>query len=133
MEVFVWQRYSNYRNYFGAVALIERCNSIIVGVKNIEMSSNSTAEILREVYVYRAYAYFWLLHRYDNIWLNTEATTAENFNKREFKVAPKKDVYDLIVLDLDEAITLYGNDWNVIPGRFSLGAACLLRADVACG
>jgi len=111
--------------------IIERTNSIIAFGEASTLTDLEKKTILREAYTYRAYAYFWLVRKYDNIWLNTEPTTYQNIDGRTFAVAKQEDVYKQIVSDLDKAIAYYGTDWKVVPGRFSQGVARLLRADVA--
>ncbi len=111
--------------------IIERTNSIIAYGEKLNISPEEKKEILREAYVYRAYAYFWLVRKYDNIWLNLEPTTPLNIDGRTFAPAQQKDVYDIIIQDLATAISYYGDDWSITPGRFNQGVARLLRADVA--
>lgn len=111
--------------------IIERANSIITFGQQDDLSASDKKSILREAYVYRAYTYFWLLRKFDNIWLDTIPTTSENVDGRTFNVANQSDVYALIVSDLDRAIQYYGDDWTVVPGRFNQGTARLIRADVA--
>ncbi len=111
--------------------VVERTNSIIAFGEEAGLETEDKESILREAYVYRAYAHFWLVRKYDNIWLNIEPTTFENTDGRTFAPASQEDVYKQIVLDLDKAIEYYGDDWSDVPGRFNLGVAKLLRADVA--
>lgn len=111
--------------------IIERSNSIISFGEVAQMDDKTRKAILREAYVYRAYAYFWLVRKYENIWLNLEPTTSENVDGRTFPVAKPADVYTQIIADLDKAIAYYGTDWTVVQGRFNQGVARLLRADVA--
>lgn len=111
--------------------IIERANSIIEFGEKADIVSTEKMTILRDAYIYRAYAYFWLLRKYDNIWLNTDPTTYQNTDGRTFAVADPKNVYALIVADLDKAIQYYGTNWTVFPGKFNQGVARLLRADVA--
>jgi starch-binding outer membrane protein, SusD/RagB family len=111
--------------------LIERANSIIYFGEEADIDENSKKAILREAYIFRAYAYFWLVRKFENIWLNTDPTTYQNIDNRTYNVAAKSNVYDLIISDLDTALSYYGNDWSAVPGRFNQGVARLLRADVA--
>ena len=111
--------------------VIERTNSIITYGQKDAIDYTTKKSILREAYVYRAYAYFWLLRKYDNIWLDTIPTTSSNVDGRVYAPAKQSDVYALINSDLDSAISYYGSDWSVVPGRFNQGVARLLKADVA--
>jgi starch-binding outer membrane protein, SusD/RagB family len=111
--------------------IIERTNSIITFGKEADISDSTKKLILREAYIYRAYSYFWLVRKFDNIWLNLEPTTNENIDNRDYKVASQDEVYNTIISDLDIAINSFGNDWTARPGQFGLGAALYLRIDVA--
>lgn len=111
--------------------IIERTNSIITFGEQADIDADQKKGILREAYLYRAYAYFWLVRKYDHIWLNTDPTTYRNIDGRIFEAADPDDVYTQIIADLDKAIEYYGDDWTVVPGRFNQGMARLLRADVA--
>lgn len=111
--------------------IIERSNSIISFGEKAEIDQNLKMVILRDAYIYRAYAYFWLVRKFDNIWLNTEPTTFQNTDGRTFEVANQADVYTQIISDLDKSIQYYGTDWTIVPGKFNQGVARLLRADVA--
>jgi hypothetical protein len=111
--------------------IIERTNEIITFGRNAQITDNDKKTILRDAYLYRAYAYFWLVRKYDNIWLDTIPTTSQNVDGRSFSVAKQSDVYSLIVSDLNTSIQYFGNDWTVVPGKFNQGVARLLLADVA--
>ena len=111
--------------------IIERTNSIISFGEAAALTDKEKKVILREAYTYRAYAYFWLVRKFDNIWLNIEPTTYQNIDGRTFTAAKQEDVYKQIIADLDKAIDYYATDWTVIQGRFNQGVARLLRADVA--
>ena len=106
--------------------IIERSNSIITFGEEADIEINKKMAILREAYVYRAYAYFWLVRKFDNIWLNTEPTTYLNTDSRTFSVASQADVYARIIADLDKAIQYFGTDWTVVPGKFNQGVARLI-------
>jgi hypothetical protein len=111
--------------------IIERCNSIITFGEKADIEPAIKMKVLRDAYLYRGYAYFWLVRKYDNIWLNLLPTTSDNIAGRSFSPAPQSEVYKQIVSDLDKSISYYGSDWTVSPGIFNLGVAKLLRADAA--
>lgn len=111
--------------------IIERANSIIEYGSAADIPEKSRNEILREAYVHRANAYFWLVRRFDNIWLNLEPTTYDNITGRNYEPASQAEVYNLIVSDLDLAISFFNNNYSAIPGAYGLGAAMFLRIDVA--
>jgi len=111
--------------------VIERANSIIANGNKADISSEDKKEILREAYIHRANAYFWLIRKFDNIWLNLEPTTYSNITGRTYEPAKQEDVYKVIVSDLDSAINYFGTDYNVSPGKYGLGSALFIRIDVA--
>lgn len=111
--------------------IIERSNSIITFGEAADIEPIAKKAVLRDAYVYRAYAYFWLVRKFDNIWLNTDPTTYMNTDGRTYTAAKQEDVYKLIISDLDKAIEYYGTDWSLVAGKFNQGVARLLRADVA--
>jgi hypothetical protein len=111
--------------------IIERANSIITYGKQADISEADKKAILRETYIHRANAYFWLVRKYDNIWLNLDPTNYSNISGRTYEPAKQEDVYKVIVSDLDSAISYFGTNWNAIPGQYGLGAALFLRIDVA--
>ena len=111
--------------------IIERTNSIITFGEQADISDSTKIKILREARIYRAYAYFWLVRKFDNVWLNLEPTTYDNIENRVFNKADQEDVYKTIISDLETAISSYGNDWTARTGQLGLGAALYLRIDVA--
>lgn len=111
--------------------IIERANSIITFGSEADIAPQDKKAILREAYIHRANAYFWLIRKFDNIWLNLEPTTSENYDNRTFEVASQDEVYQVIISDLDSAISYFGNDYTTWPGQLGLGAALFLRIDVA--
>jgi hypothetical protein len=111
--------------------IIERANSIITFGRAADIPTADKKKILREAHIHRANAYFWLVRKFDNIWLNLEPTTANNIDNRTYSAANQDDVYKVIIADLDSAISYFNNDWTVRPGQLGLGAALFLRIDVA--
>ena len=111
--------------------IIERTNNIITFGEKADIAPADKKKVLRQAYVHRANAYFWLVRKFDNIWLNLEPTTVDNIDNRPFTVASQDDVYKVITADLDTAISYFNNDYTVQAGQFGLGAALFLRIDVA--
>jgi hypothetical protein len=111
--------------------IIERTNNIITFGQTIDIPAADKKKILREAYVHRANSYFWLIRKFDNIWLNLEPTTVNNISNRTYAVASQDDVYNVITADLDSAISYFNNDYTARPGQYGLGAALFLRIDVA--
>jgi hypothetical protein len=111
--------------------IIERTNNIITSGQTADIPVSEKEKILREAYIHRANSYFWLVRKFDNIWLNLEPTTIDNFENRTFSVGTQDEVYKVIISDLDSAIRYFNDDWTARPGQFGLGAALFLRMDVA--
>lgn len=111
--------------------IIERTNSIITYGEQSIVDEAVRKESLREAYLYRGYAYLWLVRRWENVWLNTKPTTIENINNTVYEPADPALVWNQIISDLETAISYYEDDWTYIPGRMNLGVAHMLRADVA--
>jgi starch-binding outer membrane protein, SusD/RagB family len=110
--------------------LIDRASAIISGSSKISMPAAVKDRILGEAKVIRAMTYFKLIQLYDNILIDTVATTTENaFDKVEYKPASKEEVYKLINADLDFAIAKL--PYNVKPGQVGKALARHLRAQTA--
>jgi len=111
--------------------IIERTNSIITYGEQSISDDELRRELLREAYLYRGYAYLWLVRRWENVWLNIEPTTIDNINNRVYEPSDPNLVWAQVISDLETAIDYYDEDWTYIPGRLNLGVAHMLRADVA--
>lgn len=107
--------------------IIERANSILSGLSKLDdISESAKNQIESETKVFRARSYFILIRYFDNIILKLEPTEGI---ETEFSPANPEDVYQLIVADLDFAISKL--TYQAPAGRFTKGAAQHLRADVA--
>lgn len=110
--------------------LIDRASAVISGASSIDMAAGTKDRIIGEAKVIRAMTYFKLIQLYDNILIDTVATTPENaFEKVEYKPASKEDVYKLINSDLDFAIAKLS--YNVKAGQVGKALARHLRAQAA--
>jgi hypothetical protein len=84
-------------NYYEGLYI---ANTIIEGINNEDPAEKSQlSEILGEAYYFRAYFHKSLIERWDNIVLSDKTNP-------DISIATKEDVYNLIVSDLDTAITL---------------------------
>lgn len=112
-------------------AIIGYANLVIDAASKVDMNDPVAIQALAEAKVFRAHAYFWLLRKYDRIYLNTKVTTPENVNDSiVYTPANPSDVYALINSDLDYAIQNLA--WTTSqPGRFTQGAARHIKAKVA--
>ena len=115
---------------------INNANAIILNTPNIPEGEAVKNQLIGEAKALRAYSYFWLARIYQFTYANdpnaagvpiyTEpATSASNGNPR----APLKDVYDLIVSDLDFAVANLTTE-RVDKYRINKNVAQLLLAEV---
>lgn len=112
-------------------AVIGYANLVVEASNKVDMTDPVAVQALAEAKVFRAHAYFWLLRKYDRIYLNTRVTTPENVNDSiVYSPADPADVYELINSDLDYAIENLSWTTNQ-PGRFTQGAARHIKAKVA--
>ena len=113
-----------------AYQIVDRANAIIGNAQNIEMDESQRNEILAQARAIRGEVYFNLLRAYDNILLDTEATTSDNvFEDQVFQAANKADVYEVIDADLDFAIQHL--DWENDYGKFGKAAVHHVRGQSA--
>ena len=83
---------------------ILRCNLVLQNVPGMSISQNLKNRILGEAYFLRAHYYFILVRLFGDVPLITTPQTPED-NLRPSRT-PKMQVYDLIVKDLQQAISL---------------------------
>jgi hypothetical protein len=112
-------------------AMVGYANLVIAAAAKVNMNDPVAIQALSEARVFRAQAYFWLLRKFDRIYLTTRVTTPENVNDTiVYKPAEPDSVYKLINSDLDYAIQHLS--WTTSqPGRFTQGAARHIKAQVA--
>jgi len=110
--------------------IIDRANAIITNAPNVDMLDSRKRRVLAEARIIRAELYFDLIRMYDNILLDTIATTPENaFDEKVYEPADRADVFKLIDADLDYAVE--NLEWNVEYGRYGKGIAHHLRGKSA--
>jgi hypothetical protein len=110
--------------------LIDRSSAIISGAPKITMALATKDRIIGEAKVIRAMTYFKLIQLYDNILIDTVATTTDNaFDPVVYKPASKEEVYKLINADLEFAIAKL--PYNVKPGQVGKALARHIRAQTA--
>jgi len=110
--------------------IIDRANAIITNAPKVDMATARRNQILAQARIVRAELYFDLIRMYDNILLDTIATTPENaFDEKEYKPADPVEVFKLIDADLDFAVQHL--DWAVEFGRYGKGVAHHLRGKSA--
>lgn len=110
---------------------ILRCNLVLQNVPGMSISQNLKNRILGEAYFLRAHYYFILVRLFGDVPLITTPQTPED-NLRPSRT-PKMQVYDLIVKDLQQAISLLPDRsayTGADIGRASKGAATGMLAKV---
>ena len=110
---------------------ILRCNLVLKNVPAISMAEDKKNRILGEAYFLRANYYFILVRLFGGVPLITEPMAAED-NLRPSR-SSKEQVYDLIISDLKQAVTLLPPASSYSPadkGRASKGAAAGTLAKV---
>ncbi|WP_026768872.1 RagB/SusD family nutrient uptake outer membrane protein [Asinibacterium sp. OR53] len=98
---------------------ILRCNLVLKNVPGMNINQNLKNRILGEAYFLRSHYYFILVRLFGDVPLITEPQTPED-NLRPSR-APKAQVYDLIIKDLQQAI-------NLLPDRSAYNGADIGRA-----
>ncbi len=112
-------------------AMISYANLVIETAKKVDMEDPVAIQALAEAKAFRAHAYFWLLRKYDNIYLNTRVTTPENVNDPIVYSPSNQDwIYKLMNDDLDYAIENLSQT-TTQPGRFTKGVVRHIKAKVA--
>jgi hypothetical protein len=110
--------------------IIDRANALISSARNIDMDVNKKNQLVAQARAIRGELYLDLITMFDNILLDTIATTPSNaFDDVEYTPANPVDVYKLIDADLDFAIEHL--DWVVPYGRYGKGVARHLRGKSA--
>lgn len=85
--------------------IVDRCNAIINSAESIDMDTDVRNYLVAQARVIRGETYLDLIRMYDNILLDTIATTPENLNDPQvYEPADPAAVYALIDSDLDFAI-----------------------------
>ncbi len=113
--------------------LIDRCNAIIQNAETVEVDDSDLTRLnflVAQARVMRAEIYLDLIRMYDNILLDTTATTPENADEPiDYAVADPEDVFNVIDSDLDFAIEhlAYVEDF----GRYNRSVARHLRGKSA--
>lgn len=111
--------------------IVDRCNAVIQGAENLNgIDETRKNQILAEAKCMRANAFFSLYRLFNNIFVTTVPTTAENVFDVPQDKSSKEEIFALLKSDLDFAIE---NLEYTTPqfGRFTKGAARHIRAKVA--
>lgn len=109
-------------------SLIGKANEVIDAAEKLGLDNDVTKKAWAEAKVFRARSYFELYKRYERLYLNVEPTGIDNIS-REFRPSGKKEIFDVIKGDLDDAIPAL--PWTDLPGRYHKAVAKHIRAQVA--
>ncbi|MFV0590374.1 MAG: RagB/SusD family nutrient uptake outer membrane protein [Draconibacterium sp.] len=113
-----------------AYQILDRANAIVSNARNVDMDIDKKNELIAQARLVRGETYFNLLRAYDNILLDTIATTSDNvFDEVDYTPANPDDVYRLIDSDFDFAIKHLS--WDNDYGKFGQGMARHLRGQSA--
>lgn len=116
--------------WIGGYQLIDRCNAIVQSSYGIDMELDDKNYLVAQAKVIRAELYLDLIRMYDNILLDTIATTPENADDPvTYLPADPADVYALIDSDLDFAIEHL--TYNEPYGRYNRSVARHIRGKSA--
>lgn len=112
-------------------AMIGYANIVIGTSEKVDMQDPVAIQALAEAKAFRAHSYFWLIRKFDRIYLNTRVTTPENINDDiTYSPADPEEVFALINEDLDYAIE--NLSWTTTQqGRYTQGAVRHIKAKVA--
>ncbi|WP_379862083.1 RagB/SusD family nutrient uptake outer membrane protein [Mariniflexile ostreae] len=102
--------------------IIDRCNAIITSAQDVDMDVDKKNHLLAQARVIRGETYLDLIRMYDNILLDTTATTPQNVNDPiVYEQADPLDVFKLIDKDLSFAIN--NLSYNEPYGRYNKATA----------
>ena len=93
--------------------LIGKANEIITSAEKLGLENKDIKTAWGEAKFFRGRSYFELYKRFERLYLNKEPTTIDNID-RDFKPATKEEVFNLIITDLDDAISAL--DWELPQG-----------------
>lgn len=118
-----------WENRYGVIG---KANEIIHGAEvnvGLDHSDERVKRAWAEAKLLRARCYFDLYKRFENVYLNTRPTHIGNL-ERIYKPASKEKVFELILSDLDDAMSVL--DWTAtMPGRGSKAIAKHVKAQAA--
>ncbi|WP_219847932.1 RagB/SusD family nutrient uptake outer membrane protein [Sphingobacterium gobiense] len=118
------------RKWTRGYQIIDRANAIITNAPKVDMLDTRRNQIIAQARMVRGELYLDLIRMYDNILLDTIATTPENaFDPKEYTPADPEEVFKLIDADLDFAVQHLA--WNVDYGRYGRGVAHHIRGKSA--
>src|SRR5690606_37471615 len=110
--------------------IISRANEVLGRLDNAEFDGSSKSNLKGQALFLRAFAYFDLVKNFGGValFLQQAESYADTFKER----SDGSQIYDQIVNDLEEAISLWPANASAV-GRVTSGAARTLLADVYLG
>lgn len=119
----------NAPNWLSFYGVIQHCNLLLKYSEQINFGIQADKDrILAETYFMRAHTYFSLLRIWGDVPLELEPT--ESDSKPQLPRAPKEDVIDQVLSDINRAIELFPESGFKNKSRASKPAAYALKADV---
>lgn len=126
--------FTHWSNIYNAIA---KANLVLERVDDVSdplLEEERRQQIKGEAYFLRAYHYFTLVKMFGGVPLILNTTTSTDPETISIPRSAEEEVYNQILLDLDESILLlpdvYGNDASVNKARATSGAAHALAAKV---
>ena len=118
----------NTNKYFMNYDVIARCNQILEKIDLVEFDSSSKDNIKGQAYFLRAFAYFDLVQYYGEVPLHLKP--AKSLEETALPLSSVDEVYQQIVADAEQAISLLPNKSVQELGRATSGAASMLLGNV---
>ena len=126
--------FTHWSNIYNAISKANTVLENVAIVNDLTLTEERKNQIRGEALFLRAYHYFTLVKMFGGVPLITNTITSLAPEDTNVTRASVEEVYNQILLDLDEAITLlpdtYGNDASVNKARATSGAANALAAKV---
>ncbi|MCF6361500.1 MAG: RagB/SusD family nutrient uptake outer membrane protein [Cyclobacteriaceae bacterium] len=114
--------------WLGTYKCIQGANNIIDNYQDASGDEGEINQIAGEAYFLRAYSYFWIVRLWGQAPLVLESQ-AYDVASLSISASSEQMIYDQILLDLEQAISLMG-DSKLAPGRVSKGTALATQAEV---
>jgi hypothetical protein len=108
---------------------IRNCNDVIAGISGSTLEEDQKAELLGQVYFFRAWQYYLLVKNYGGVPIIDQVQAADVSEAQNVTVprSTTKDCIDFICKDLETAAEMLPDSWgNADFGRITKGAALAL-------
>ncbi len=120
-------------NWAGFYGMIFRLNRALKLIPQSKLPEEEKDKILAEVYGLRAFVYYTMLKTWGKVPITDQVVDAINDLAALYKPrAEEEEVIELIESDIEQSITLFGNNNTFTPRRvyWNLAASMILKGDV---